>query len=142
MKKPIKTGLGILGIILLLVVGWFTLEFVVPMFRLFHDFDKQMAAGRKYMDSLTDKDFQIWSERTQKYLSEFDPKAYPIDAKPVPPDLEQLKIIRIDEGSNWVSYVWIGGMDHTELLVEKLENGGFRFTATYDDESNRVIWPK
>jgi len=33
-------------------------------------------------------------------------------------------------------------MDHTELLVEKLENGSFQFTARYDDENNRVIWPK
>lgn len=142
MKKPIKIGLGILGVILLLVVGLFTLEFVVPMFRLFHYFDKQMAAGRKYMDSLTEKDFQIWTERTQRYLSEFDPKAYVIGAKPVPPELKQLKIVRIDEDSNWVSYVWMGGMDHTELLVEKLANGSFQFTARYDDESNRVIWPK
>jgi hypothetical protein len=101
-----------------------------------------MHAGQKYMDSLTEKDFQVWADRTQRYLSEFDPKADMIGSKPVPPELEQLKIIRIDEDSNSVSYVWMGGMDHTELLVEKLENGSFQFTARYDDESNRVIWPK
>ena len=94
------------------------------------------------MDSLTEKDFQVWADRTQRYLSEFDPKANTIGSKPVPPELEQLKIIRIDEDSNSVSYVWMGGMDHTELLVEKLGNGSFQFTARYDDESNRVIWPK
>ena len=101
-----------------------------------------MLAGQKYMDSLTEKDFQVWTARTQKYLSEFDPKADVIDSKPVPPELKQLKIIRIDEDSNSVSYVWMGGMDHTELLVKKLEDGSFEFTAGYNDQSNRVIWPK
>jgi hypothetical protein len=101
-----------------------------------------MLAGQKYMDSLTEKDFQVWTARTQKYLSEFDPNADIIDSKPLPPELKQLKIIRIDENSNSVSYVWMGGMDHTELLAERLADGQFQFTAVYNDYSNRVIWPK
>ena len=142
MKSSGEAGLKVFGVIVLICAGAAFCVYILPMLKTFHVWRQQMLVGQKYMDSLADKDFQMWAERTQKYLSEFDPKAYPIDAKPVPPDLEQLKIIRIDEGSNWVSYVWMGGMDHTELLVEKLENGSFRFTATYDDESNRVIWPK
>lgn len=94
------------------------------------------------MDSLTEKDFQVWTKRTQKYLSEFDPKAYPIGAKPVPPELQQLKILRIDEETNYVGYVWMGGMDHTELYVERMTDGNFQFTAMYNDYSNKVIWPK
>lgn len=102
----------------------------------------QMNAGAKYMDSLTEKDFQVWIDRTGKYLAEYDPKAYPIGAKPVPAELEQLKIIRIDESTNWVGYVWMGGFDHTALLVKRLADGSFQFTARYNDKSNRVIWPK
>ena len=94
------------------------------------------------MDSLTEKDFQVWTERTQKYLNEFDPQASTIDSKPVPPELQQLKVLRIDESSNFVGYVWMGGMDHTELYVERMADGSFRFTAMYNDESNKVIWPK
>ena len=142
MKKSTKIGLGIFGFVVLICgVGFFCI-YILPVLIMFHGWRQQMLAGQKYMDSLTEKDFQVWADRTQRYLSEFDPKADMIGSKPVPPELGQLKIIRIDEGSNWVSYVWMGGMDHTELLVEKLENGSFQFTARYDDESNRVIWPK
>jgi len=142
MERPVKTALKILGLVAVVCgVGFFCI-YILPIIILFHGFRQQMLAGQKYMDSLTEKDFQVWADRTQKYLSEFDPKADTIDSKPVPPNLKQLKIVRIDEDSNWVSYVWMGGMDHTELLVEKLANGSFQFTARYDDESNRVIWPK
>jgi hypothetical protein len=63
-------------------------------------------------------------------------------AAAVPPELAELKILRIDEDSNWVNYVWMGGFDHTMLHVERLNNNQFEFTAIYNDESNRVIWPK
>ena len=141
MTKPAKIVLKILGAIVLIGIAWFTLAFVVPIVGFIRAYDKQMSAGRKYMDSLTEKDFQIWIARTQKYLNEYDPKADSIGAKSVPPELKQLKILRIDEGTNWVGYVWAGGLDHTELYVERLIDGSFQFTAGYNDKSNRVIWP-
>jgi len=101
-----------------------------------------MVAGQKYMDSLTEKDFQIWTERTQKYLTNFNQNNWTMKAAAVPPELAELKILRIDEDSNWVNYVWMGGFDHTMLHVERLNNNQFEFTAIYNDESNRVIWPK
>jgi hypothetical protein len=85
-----------------------------------------MTAGAKYMNSLTEKDFQVWIDRTEKFLAEYDPKVGHIGSKPVPPELKQLKILRIDEGTNWVGYVWMGGLDHTELLVRRLEHILFR----------------
>ena len=91
------------------------------------------------MDSLTEKDIQVWVNRTKKYLAEFDPKADMIGSKPVPPELKQLKILRIDESTNFVCYVWMGGFDHTELIVERMENGSFKLTARYNDEKERVI---
>lgn len=142
MNKPAKTALKILGVIVFIGAGWFTLSFIAPTVSLFRAYDKQMSAGRKYMDSLTEKDFQVWTDRTKKYLNEYDPKADIIGSKPVPPELKQLKILRIDEDTNWVSYVWAGGLDHTELYVERMTDGEFQFTARYNDESNRVIWPK
>ena len=100
-----------------------------------------MSTGRKYMDSLTESDFKIWADRTQKYLSEFDPKAYVIGAVPVSPELKQLKILRIDESTNWVGYVWMGGMDHTALFVERMSDGSFKFTARYNDAEERILTP-
>ena len=41
-----------------------------------------------------------------------------------------------------VSYVWMGGMDHTYLKVQRMNDGDFRFTARYNDGKSRVIWPK
>jgi hypothetical protein len=142
MKPSTKTGLKIFGLITLLCGVVLFCVFTSPIIVMFHGWNQQMDAGRKYMDSLTEKDFLVWTERTQKYLSEFDPKSDPIGAKLVPIELQKLKIVRIDEGSNYVGYVWMGGMDHTELFVEQMPDGKFQFTATYNDESNRVIWPK
>ena len=142
MKSLTKTGIKILGVIALICAGVFFCIFILPIMVTLYGWSKQMDAGKKYMNSLTEKDFQIWSERTQKYLSEFDPKADQIGAKPVPPELQQLKILRIDESTNYVGYVWMGGMDHTELYVERMSDGNFQFTAKYNDYSNKVIWPK
>ena len=142
MKPSIKTGFKIFGVVLLICSGIFFFVCILPIMVTFHRWHKQMDEGQKYMDFLTEKDFQLWTERTQKYLLEFDPKAYPTGVKPVPPELQQLTIIRIDEGSNYVGYIWMGGMDHTGLFIKRLTDGSFQFTARYNDESNRVIWPK
>jgi len=142
MKSSTKTGFKIFGVITLICGAVIFCVFILPTMLMFHRWNKQMDAGRKYMNSLTEKDFQVWTERTQKYLSEFDPKAYPIGAKPVPPELQQLKILRIDESTNYVGYVWMGGMDHTALFVKRMTDGGFQFTAMYNDQSNKVIWPR
>jgi hypothetical protein len=107
----------------------------------------QMTAGRVYMDSLTEKDFQAWTDRTKKLLSEYEPGTNPIGvygsgSKRIPADLAQLKIIRIDMSENNVSYVWMGGLDHTELRVHRLKDDSFEFVAQYNDENFKVIWPK
>ena len=102
-----------------------------------------MLAGQKYMDSLTEEDFQIWTARTQKYLSNFSPTNWMFKEEAIPPDLRDLKILSIYyEGSNTIDYVWMGGFDHTMLNVKRLNNGQFQFTAIYNDQSNRVIWLK
>ena len=93
------------------------------------------------MDSLTEKDIQVWVDRTKKYLAEYDPAAYTIGSKPVPPELKQLRILRIDEESNLVCYVWAGLEAHTELDVKQMADGNFQFTEWYGGVS-RVIWPK
>jgi hypothetical protein len=143
MKISAKTGLKVFGIIILVCSLVAFCIYILPVLIMFHGFRQQMLAGQKYMDSLTQKDFQIWTERTQKYLTNFNPTNGTIDAMAVPPELAELKILRIDEDSNWVNYVWMGsGFDHTMLHVERLNNNQFEFTAIYDDESNRVIWPK
>jgi len=98
MKSSTKTGLKIFAFFTFICGVLFFCVFILPIIATFHSWNKQMAAGRKYMDSLTEKKNLVWAERTQKYLSEFDPKADSIGSKPVPVDLQKLKILRIDEG--------------------------------------------
>jgi hypothetical protein len=101
----------------------------------------QMDAGRVYMDSLTEKDIPIWIERTEKLLSGH-PNSVSIGTRPIPPDSLELKIIKINISENAVSYMWVGGIDHTELQVHRLENGSFQLVAQYNDVRSKVIWPK
>ena len=143
MNRSVKISLRIIGVAALICgVGLFCIH-VLPVIKMFHDARQQMLAGQKYMDALTEKDFQIWTARTQKYLSDYTPTNWVIETEAVPQDLKELKITAIYyESSNSVDYVWMGGFDHTMLHVDQLPNGQFKFTARYDDESNRVIWPK
>ncbi len=101
---------------------------------------KQMDYAKKYMDSLTDKDIQVWIQRTQKLLKEDDPKDF--TTKDAPPDLQQLGITGIREQSNEVDYVWLGGMDDTALDVVMMSNRSFQIFAVYTPYSKRMIWPE
>jgi hypothetical protein len=105
-----------------------------------HELDKKMKIGQKYMDSLTDKDIQVWIQRSQKYLEKDNPTDFV--STEAPPDLRQFGIEGIEEEKNWIDYVWVGGMDRTDLSVERMTDGSFQVTAYYNIYSNRVIWPK
>jgi hypothetical protein len=141
MKSPTKIALWISGVIALIPIGYFAFWYFL-MSGLFHSIDKSMAVGQKYMDSLTEKDIQVWVNRTKKYLDKYVPKADRIDGKAVPLELQQLGISGIDITTNSVCYVWVGGFEHTSLIVEQIADESFKFTAEYSDESNKVIWPK
>ena len=145
MNKSTKKWLKIFGAIVAivsLVIGLFAFTIKLLVGDFFHGYDTQMATAQKYMDSLTEKDIQIWVERTGKYLDESGKRETDIYSKDVPPELRQLGILGIHKDTNWVSYIWLGGLEHTSLEVERMTDGSFQFTAEYNDESNKVIWPK
>ncbi len=140
-----RVALVILALLVIAIVGigvWFCTgsPFGTPM-------RKQMAIGAIYMKSLKDSDVLPWIERTKRLLSEWNPSLHPIGAyglgaKPIPAGLQQIGVIRIDILEDQVRYVWMGGMDHTELEVDRLPDGNFRFIAHYNDDKSEVIWPK
>jgi hypothetical protein len=140
LKRSVKISLLVAGGIL--IVGA-----AVPVVTFFYIGGSQYLAGRKYMDSLTEADIQTWIDRTKVYLTEYDPtragfsgNGYGIGyAKPVPADLERIKILRIDILQDSVKYVWLGGLDHTWLVVTRLSNTNFKVVARYSDEHSRVI---
>jgi len=101
---------------------------------------KEMNDAKKYMDSLTDTDIQVWIQRTQTILKDDAPVEF--TNRDVPPDLKQLGITGIEENADEVDYVWFGGMDNTALAVERMSNGNFQVIAVYTPYSKRTIWPK
>jgi len=121
------------------MVGLFVLAFQIVAF--FYPMICQMRAGQKYMDSLTDAEIQKWIDRSKEYLAHADPNEHPIGARPVPAELQVLKILRIDLRTNYVVYVWCGGLDHTYMTV-RAKNGDYEVIAGYDDKRSKVIWPK
>jgi hypothetical protein len=41
-----------------------------------------------------------------------------------------------------VEYMWMGGLDHTGLEVERLSDNTFQFYAGYNDKEGKIIWPR
>lgn len=136
-KKPIIIAAAVVGLLVLLLV----VVMVLPYFGSFETMRRQMHAGKRYMDSLSDAEIQKWIDRSKAYMAHADPKEYPIGARPVPEDLKTLKILRIDLRTNSVVYVWCGGLDHTCLSVSE-KDGSYKVIAGYDDQHSKVLWPK
>jgi len=101
---------------------------------------KQMDAAKKYMDSLTDKDIQAWRQRAKTDLKQDDPNGF--TNRDVPLNLQRLGISGIEEQSNEVDYVWLGGMDDTAMDFVLMSNGNFQVFAAYTPYSNKMIWPE
>jgi trehalose-6-phosphate synthase len=140
MKKSTKAIIAISGLTILIIICFPFLRFIFEMVSFESDLEKHMKIGQKYMDSLTDKDIQVWIQRSQKYLEEDKPTDFV--TKDAPPDLQKLDIVGIEEETNWIDYVWVGGMDRTDLSVKQMTNGSFQVTVFYNIYSNKVIWPK
>jgi hypothetical protein len=138
-KAIIAAGLAILVILALPI-----LYFLYGMAMWSYEDGKQMTTGRKYMDSLSDKDIQAWIQRTQKYLAEYPPTNFDVglDSNSIPPDLQKLGMRVIEVLPGEVDYLWLAGMDGTGLAVLQMSNRTFQVTAVYTPYSSRVIWPK
>ena len=140
-----RAALVILAVLLLVIMFVALRAFTGGPFKTSAD---QMSAGSAYMKSLKQDDVQRWIDRTKKFLSDYDSKSrsigvYGMGGKPIPPDLQQLKIIRIDISSNQVRYVWSGGIaPRVDLEVERLPDGSFTLTAHYSDTDSELIWPR
>ncbi len=140
--KTITKALIASGLAILVILAFPISCFVYDMAIWSHDDSKQMAAGKKCMDSLTDKDIQAWIQRTQIYLNEYAPTDFDVglDSNSIPPDLQKLGIIAIFVETNDVDYSWLAGVDDTSLDVERMSNGVFQVFAIYTPYSNRMIW--
>jgi hypothetical protein len=130
MNKSTKAIIAISGLAILIIIGFPFLRIFFEVVSFDHDPEKHMKIGQKYMDSLTEKDIQFWIQRSQNYLEEDKPKDFA--TRDASPDLQQLGIVGIEEETNWVDYVWVGGMDRTDLSVYRMTNGSFQVTVFYN----------
>jgi hypothetical protein len=132
----------VIGGVLLLLIGGAVLLFYMT----FGDMIGQMRAGKRYMNSLSSADRTEWIDRTIALLSAHpvtnDLDVFWIYSPDVPMDLKKLRIERVDVLKDRVRYVWVGGLDHTLLSIERTPEGSFRFYAQYNDEYGRELWPE
>ncbi len=142
-KWPLVAILTTLAVIASPLVIWFVANEALPIASGFFQMDRQMKAGKRYMDSLSETEIQPWIQRAEKLLAEHGHPFRPAGGVPVPDDLATLGILRIDVlPPNGVWFVWVSGLDHTHLAVERTAEGNHIVTACYDDETTRQLWPK
>jgi len=66
MKSRARNVLLVVGSMVLVGIGWMAFW----VWRFVHPIAVQMETGRKYMDSLADKDIPPWIDRSIKYLAD------------------------------------------------------------------------
>src|SRR5580698_405840 len=144
--KTITKALIAGSMAILVIIGFPLVRFVYEMAIWSYDDEKQMAAGKKYMDSLSDKDIQAWIQRTQKYLTEYPSTNFYIDVdmdtNSFPTDLQKLGMKAIHVLPGEVDYLWLAGVDGTGPAVSQESNGDYQVTAVYTPYSDRMIWPR
>jgi len=117
----------------------------VGLFSVFmHSMSSQMKAGQAVFNSLTPEKLKAWADRSERFWTitdkaDYGMGVYDTGRKPIPAELAALKIIRIDIGKDYIEYVWLGGMDHTYLLIEKEMNGDLHFYAQYDESTRKDL---
>jgi hypothetical protein len=140
--KRIALFAAVAALLLILAAGFFAW----PEIRFVHSLSVQMKTGQKHMDSITESDIPAWTSRTEALLKNYGTQSagrHSLEDQSVPADLQQLGILRVDiYDSDTVGYLWLGGMDHTYLEIQRANGSNFIFTAHYNDQTSRVIWPK
>lgn len=103
---------------------------------------EQMDVGIAYMESLTEDDVPYWIGISQDYLAQpCLPDCWEFLDDEVPADLRDLGIIHVRIYGNDVYYGWLGGMEHTHLLVSQESDGSFSLIAHHNDEiPSKVLW--
>lgn len=154
----------------MVLVVIFLLIIIVAFLPVMHHARQQMLVGAKIMDGLTEADLLGWIAQAETFLPQHEDglsaetaRGASIDsedklvelfgahtsiyADKLPAGLVDQQIQRVDimaAGSQWpasVSFVWMGGFDHTCLRIERDPAGGHRVIAVYNDYRSKQIWP-
>lgn len=138
----------LIGLLAVVVVagGMLGARFVGAMNDSFEFAQSQARIGRAYMDGMQDGDFQEAAGFAQELMSEPPPQwnwhsMSEFDGRPVPKRWHERGVIFVRYRPGWVSLGWHGGPHaHSDLRIERGDDGSLTFTAHYTDyEPERIL---
>ena len=151
-EKTVMFNVSVVKKTVLIVVGsLFSVLYlgaVLPFAGFFGVMAWHMRAGSRYMDSLSESDIKAWIARSAALLDYRDTTNAQdirvLRGADIPAELRDLGIKRIDVllYVDIVRYMWVGGLDHTGLVIIRLKNGDFQVGAQYNDDNYEQIWPR
>lgn len=142
LHKVIKKIFKYSVIVIILII---ILQFGHCIFRIFH-FKSSMKVGRDFMENLNDDELAYWAKDALKLYSIDSLRSERIGAIRIVRDeidekYRKCGIIRIDVNTNSVSYVWMGGVDHTSLHFEISSDSIESIIAVYNDYTRQKLYP-
>ena len=99
-----------------------------------HSADQQ-GKGIDYMKSLSESEAKVVVQESLALMTSAVDADRPLKP-PIPQEWQSRGVIRIDVSNDTVSYIWLGGMEHTFLDVRLEENGDCKVMAHYDDDKS------
>jgi len=110
---------------------------------------RSQARERAYMNGLSSNDIEQLIRRSEALLMQGQGVPNPEDAfreprilysdgssthPPIPNEFSEMRVLNIIVTANAVCYVWMGGMDHTNLLVKRDKTGNWTVDAYFSDD--------
>lgn len=143
-KKKILALVMIPPLVLILLV------FVRPgifSMTMFHVMSKNMVKGQEYLYQMDEDELKKLLIDANTFRNDSSLTAIGFGAlslindNGIPPKYRERGIIRIDVRRNRVSYIWMGGFDHTCLYITFEGDKVIRIGAGYNDHSGQKYYP-
>ena len=134
--KRLISALLIGGVI---YVGYNATLFIVGMNRAYEFAQSQAILGRSFMDSMPPETYATTLDHALKLMAEPGPSTKNWnEIRDIPEPWLSRGIIFIRYTPDRVSYGWHGGPHaHTELILDRTDNGTIKFIAHYTDYEER-----
>jgi hypothetical protein len=133
--------ISILIIIVIIIIGP-TLLNIVGMGIGFRVWQSNMEKGKKLIENMDKSQLVYFINDAKSLLSQDSLKHKGINAiKNLNEDYRKKGIIRIDVLDSSVAYVWMGGMDHTALIMRFHKDSIKHIHAIYNDYTRQDLFP-
>jgi hypothetical protein len=114
-----------------------------------YDLRNRMGIGKEFMENLDDESLKVWI-RDAGEIRKNDTLRTKKNGMWIIANLEpglqdkygKYGIRRLDVSEAAVSFVWTGGLDHTDLTMRYKNDSLIRITAQYNDYTYQELYPK